>query len=355
MKFMGRFSTPLFSLLAISISVAQPTYSTQPIPIRSGFHYANGVVAVSPHGNFFITQEADNANRPHYFLHGPTLSTTPQDLNGSAGLYGPNTNGQYWPGKFILVNDKGLTIAQLQTSPNGPITNYLYSHSQHELTDLNLPGPGFTPTYLDDYNKVGGIGLTSTGSLPERLDPDGALKVVEFNGYSNVQCVSGPIVTDDGYIVGTITYSAGAGTTITTGYSYKPGSLPAVFGKNTSVAGINDSDIIVGYCYSYDYRTWDGYLSDAQGHIYLFLPSQHFQGLTMLGEDNFGHQIAYQDSANNPLVFWNGNSVALSFSSLVTSGTYSDPVFNASMDLSGNVYYNVPVNGAMQGWIATPN
>lgn len=352
-----RLSAPLFSLFAVSVAVAQPTFTVQPIPVRSGFSAGNGLIAVSPHGTFFITQEVDAEKKPHYFLHGPTLSTTPQDLNGSAGPYGPNTNGQYWPGKFILVNDKGLTIAQLQTSSNGPITNYLYSHEQHELTDLNLPGPGFTPTSLDDIDQIGGIALTNLGSLPERVDADGAVKTITFNGdYTNVQIVSGPIVTDDDWVIGTFTGVNRQGRSITSGFTYKPGAPANIFGNETSVAGINDSDLVIGYGYYSGYRTWYGIVWDAFGNIQYFLGAQYFQTLNMLGIDDVNNTLGYQESTGNPLMLWTGGrDYPYNFSSLVTSGTYSDPVYNAAIDLNGNVYYNVQVPGGMQGWIATPN
>jgi hypothetical protein len=361
---MRRLFGPFLALCAASISQAQPTYSVQPIPIRSGFYYYKGVIAVSPHGSFFITEEKDIEKRPHYFLHGPTLATTPQDLNESAGPNGPNTGGQYWNGDFILVNDKGITIAQQQLTANGPTTNYLYNHMTHQLTDIGLPGPGFTPTCLNDANYVGGVELTSTGSLPLRRVPDGGLKAPTFTGLKDPKVLNGPWLTDNGWFTGTITYTDSRGNRAQTGYIYFE-SLPiGYYGNETAVLGINDLQsgaddqvptyTVVGYHYNSTYGFWTGFLAPGSD----LLPQQS-ESLHMLGLDDLGDTLGYQegtlDSTVNTLMLWNGSSTPYTFSSLVTSGTYADPVYDAKIDYNGNVYFNVEASGGKQPYIATIN
>jgi hypothetical protein len=358
---MRRLFGPFLVLCAVSISQAQPTFSVQPIPIRSGFYYYKGIVAVSPHGSYFITEEKDIEKRPHYFLHGSNLASTPQDLNGSAGPYGPNTGGQYWDGDFILVNDKGLTIAQQQLTANGPITNYLYNHVTHQLSDIGLPGPGFTPTCLNDANYIGGVELTSTGSLPLRREPNGGLKAPTFTGFKDPKVLTGPWLTVNGYFAGTITYTDSKGNRAQTGYTYFE-SLPInYFGNQTAILGINDLGAaginqppVVGYRYNSAYGFWTGFLSPG-GDL---LPQQS-ESLYIVGLDDLNNVLGYQngtlDSTVNTLMLWSGSSTPYTFSSLVTSGTYADPVYDAKIDFNGNVYFNVEATGGKQPYIATVN
>ncbi len=349
-------------LCAASILQGQPTYTVQPIPIRSGFYYYKGVIAVSPHGTFYITKEKDIEKRVHYFLHGPTLATIPQDLNGSAGPNGPSTGGQYWDGDFILVNDKGLTIAQQQLTANGPTTNYLYDHTTHQLTDIGLPGPSFTPTCLTNANYIGGVELTSTGSLPLRRVSDGGLKAPTFTGLKDPAVLRGPWLTDTGYFAGTITYTDSRGNRAQTGYTYFE-SLPiSYYGNQTAIVGINDplpgvggyiqSFTVLGYHYNSTYGFWTGFESPGTD----LLPQQS-ESLYLLGLDNNGDALGYQegtlDSTVNTLMLWSGSSTPIPFSSLVALGTYADPVYGAQIDRNGNVYFNVEVNGQMQPYIAT--
>jgi hypothetical protein len=79
----------------------------------------------------------------------------------------------------------------------------------------------------------------------------------------------------------------------------------------------------------------------------------------MLGLDDLGDTLGYQegtlDSTVNTLMLWNGSSTPYTFSSLVTSGTYADPVYDAKIDYNGNVYFNVEASGGKQPYIATIN
>ncbi len=373
-----------------ALSSAQYNFFQPIVPAGLQVNNDRGPV-VSRHGKYFILTATDASGNVHGLLYGPDVTKTPQDLSGSAGPYGPNTNGRLWLPEYLSVNDKGEVLVAELDFGNGSYDLYsIYRHQNHSLSPvLSGPNPNYAFTLgqnrynrqiLNNRDIVGLTEHTSNGTQRSAmwLDPIDPMHLV-FPGSGNP---SSSVVDlgDDNFLIGNYVGDNG----ITLGYYYQPSTAPTILNPYSPTweyyttilpSNINDLDQIVGSGYKGNGgEIWVTTPNTLPGvpPTYLFMQGQKILQPwgtymdTAEAIDNFGRILGYEQQNNTTgqttfistyYVWYSGNSSATPCLSLLPPGADQPNTywFFTQMDMNGTIYgTEYDQNGNFIPFLMTP-
>jgi hypothetical protein len=379
------------ALASLPIAACSQGYSFfQPIaPAGLQFNSNRGPL-VSRHGKYFVLTAVDANGNVHGLLYGPDVTKPPQDLAGSAGLYGPNTGGRLWEPKFLSVNDKGeILVGQIDFS-NGSYDSYgIYNHETHTVTpvpagptasyNFNTSRNIYNQQVLNDRDAVSVTEQTSNNTQRAALwlSPTEPMHLV-FPGIGNPSA-SASGLSDDDMQIGT--YS---GPSSTLGFIYRPGITPLTLNPDSWDLGfyqtvlpnaVNDFDQVVGTgYYGNASEIWVSGQFAAAGGSFSAPTFQFEPGVsrfypwgvyidTALAIDNSQRVLGFEQTdpyGSAPFlttyyIWWNGSATpCLDF---LPAGVNQPNTtwFFSQMDMNGTIYgTEVDANGNLIPFMLTP-